>query len=701
MVRSYLELLNVLLFTERILMKSAFYMLMTAALFCLCNNLFADSKPDSLQALIKTKTGIEKADALLSLAEYYQNVDPRKGLKVASEALSISEELNYARGKANSYANLGEMYINLSDFNTAMKYHRKALEIREASGDKHGTALSLNSVGGTFEHLAKYDEAMKYYYKAIANEEANSDTKELSVSYSLVATLHYILQDYPRALEYCTKALKIREELNDRNGMANSYELMGLINYDFKRLGESLKYHRLALNVKSQLNDRIGIAGSYQNIGMVYRLMEKYDLAISFFNKAIQLRVALGDKRGIAASLTSIGEVYNTQGEKQAALDHFLKAFKIRVEIKDKRGIVRSYFHLSNQYKTMGDYKKAFEYQMLYHTYKDSLERARTLQKLNTLDMQYQNEKKDKEIALLQKENVNQKLVRKSLVAGFLFVTVIALGIFFAYRAKRKTNCLLEEKNREINIRQEELERLNEELKISNATKDKFFSIIAHDLRSPFFGFLGISEELAMNSANLSREEVSEYAGIINQSAKKIFNLVNNLLEWSLLQSGRIDPEFAELNIYDEVESIKDLFISSALNKSISIYNEVQSCQAAYADKKMVETVLRNLVSNAIKFTATGGRISVRSKSEGEHLEISVSDTGIGMEKEVIEKIFSIDSARSAKGTHGETGSGLGLILCRELIEKNGGKVSVESQLGKGTTFTFTLPSFRYASVES
>ncbi|MCU7499499.1 MAG: sensor histidine kinase [Ignavibacteria bacterium] len=682
-------------------MKPTLTLLVMAVLSFTGSPMSAQVRPDSLEGLIKTKSGTEKIDVMLALADYYQNADPQKGIQTASQALKMSEELNYAKGKAVSYANLGEMYVNLSDFNSAMEYHRKALEIRKSSGDKHGIALSLNSIGGILEHLGNYDMAMKNYYQAIKIAEENSDTKELSVSYSLVATLHYILKDYPKALEYCSKAMRIREKIDEKYGMANSYELMGLINFDSKKFNESLKYHRLALKVKRELDDKIGVAGSYQNLGMVYRQLEKYDLAESYFLKALQMRKDLGEKRGIAASLTSLGEIYIVQGKYPLALDHFLKAFKIRQEIKDKRALIRTYFHLSTAYAKLGNFKKAFEIQDLYYNYKDSLNKAQTLQKLAQMDMQYKSEKKDKEIALLQKDNVIQRTLRNSLIVGFILVTVIALGTFTAYRSKKKINLLLEEKNREISRHHEELKRLNDELEVSNATKDKFFSILAHDLRSPFFGFLGISEELAKNSASLTKEEVSEYAGIINQSAKKIFNLVNNLLEWSLLQSGRLNPEFGKLNIHDEVESIKGLFISAALNKSITIDNAVEVSEAAYADQNMVETILRNLISNAVKFTGVGGYIRVSSKSTPEFLEISVADSGIGMQEDAARKIFDIDSAQSTKGTHGETGSGLGLVLCRELTEKNGGKLSVESRMGKGTTFTFTLPAFRHEAVEN
>ncbi|MGE5403017.1 MAG: tetratricopeptide repeat protein [Ignavibacteriales bacterium] len=681
-------------------MKLKLLAFIAAALLCF-NGAVSGRQADSLQALANSKTGIEKIDALIRLSDYYQNVDPQKGLETATLALKLSENLNYTKGKADSYANIGVMYLNLANYRDALENQRRALEVRIASGNKHDIIKSYNSIGGTLENMGDFDKAMKHYYKAIETGEQIHDPKELSVSYSLVATLHYILRDYPKALEYCAKALAIREELNDRHGMANSYELMGLINYDFRKLDESLKYQLQALKMRLLLNERMGVAGCYQNLGMVYRLMLKYDLAIYYFNQALNLREKLGDKRGIAASHTSMGEAYNVLNKDQLALGHFQKAMEIRQEIKDLRGLARSYFHISTQYKKMGDYKNALEYLTLFHQYTDSLNNARSLEKLTALNLKYKTEKKDKEIELLQKENIIQKTVRNSLIAGFLLVTAIAVIIFVAYRAKKKTNLLLEEKNREISSQHEELTRLNEELKISNATKDKFFSIVAHDLRSPFFGFLGLSDDLAKHSEELSREDISEYAGIINQSARKIFGLLNNLLAWSVLQSGRMNPEFIRVDMHEEAENIINLFMTSARSKGVSIKNEVDLSSMALADKNMVETVLRNLVSNAIKFTGSGGSITISSKDKGRFVEMCVKDTGIGMDEETMEKIFRIDSAYSAKGTRGETGSGLGLILCRELISKNGGSVTVLSHPGKGTNFTFTLPVYKMEEVVS
>ncbi|HEX2869012.1 MAG TPA: PAS domain S-box protein [Ignavibacteriales bacterium] len=234
----------------------------------------------------------------------------------------------------------------------------------------------------------------------------------------------------------------------------------------------------------------------------------------------------------------------------------------------------------------------------------------------------------------------------------------------------------------------------NEELIIeSNAAKDRLLSIVAHDLRGPFSGFIGLSKALATQIDTLSKEDISEFGSAIYMTANKLYDLLNNLLEWSRLQSGKVYFEPAEFLLFREVENIKDLFSSTASDKSLSIINEVESDTAVYADKKMLSTVLGNLTSNAVKFTPAGGKITISAKAEDDFVRVSVSDTGVGMTEEKLAKAFKIDSVFTTKGTNGETGTGFGLLLCKEMVEKNGGKIFINSSLENGSEFIFTIPA--------
>jgi two-component system, sensor histidine kinase and response regulator len=237
-------------------------------------------------------------------------------------------------------------------------------------------------------------------------------------------------------------------------------------------------------------------------------------------------------------------------------------------------------------------------------------------------------------------------------------------------------------------------ENKNNELKLIelNTTKDKFFSIIAHDLKSPFNSILGFSELLLAHVNEKDYEQIGEFANIIRQSSIKAMNLIMNLMEWAQSQSGRIEfnPEYFEINTI--VNEAILLMEGSAEQKSIIITNKLAPDIQVNADKNMISTVLRNLISNAIKFTQPNGKISVTSVVNHNELTISVMDTGVGISEDRINNLFKIGEGYSTHGTKEEHGTGLGLILCKDFIEKNDGKIWAESIVGKGTTFFFSLP---------
>ena len=239
-----------------------------------------------------------------------------------------------------------------------------------------------------------------------------------------------------------------------------------------------------------------------------------------------------------------------------------------------------------------------------------------------------------------------------------------------------------------------EIKKQNEKLQELNATKDKFFSIIAHDLKSPFSSFLGLTQIMAEELPNLTMLQVQEIAVSMSKSAANLYRLLENLLQWSRMQQGTIkfNPEPVQLQpiLTESIEMIQE----SAKSKSIEIATDVPDGLAVFADADMLQTVIRNLVSNAVKFTPKGGKVNLSAKiAEDKKIEISICDTGIGMRQTMIENLFRIDIQTSRKGTDGEPSTGLGLILCKEFIEKHGGKIWVESEVEKGSTFYFTLPS--------
>lgn len=238
----------------------------------------------------------------------------------------------------------------------------------------------------------------------------------------------------------------------------------------------------------------------------------------------------------------------------------------------------------------------------------------------------------------------------------------------------------------------DELEENRQKLHQLNASKDRFFSILAHDLRSPVSSLSVFTDQLIANMDTFDKQELHEYLSVIGNTSKGLSDLLENLLLWASLQVDRIEFKPSSIEIYELVSSIETLFTTAFQHKNIKFTNAIPANCSAFADDYMVNTILRNLISNAVKFTPVGGKISVIAEDDEDMILISVKDNGMGISDENLKKIFQLDQPISSLGTNGEKGTGLGLLLCKEMVEKNHGEIWVESIPGGETIFSFTLP---------
>jgi signal transduction histidine kinase len=243
-----------------------------------------------------------------------------------------------------------------------------------------------------------------------------------------------------------------------------------------------------------------------------------------------------------------------------------------------------------------------------------------------------------------------------------------------------------------LNKAKEKAEKNEIQLRELNTTKDKLFSIIAHDLRSPFTSIIGLSEILLEDEIDTSNEQTEEYISIINSTAKETNVLLDNLLNWAKSQTGGLRLILENISLSEIIQEIVELNISLAKAKNISIHFPTKADIELHTDKNILKTILRNIISNAIKFTEIAGNINISATSNQNHIEISISDNGVGMSQETISKLFDISTNTTLPGTSSEKGSGLGLIVCKEFVEKLGGHIWVESEVDKGSDFRFTLP---------
>jgi len=237
-----------------------------------------------------------------------------------------------------------------------------------------------------------------------------------------------------------------------------------------------------------------------------------------------------------------------------------------------------------------------------------------------------------------------------------------------------------------------ELNKYAQQLIDLNATKDKFFSIIAHDLRSPFFGILGLSQILTEELRESGNKKLLTFSEELNKSANSVYKLLQNLLEWSRISLGNVKPIFSNINLASKISSVVQLVNLNASNKNIKINSACAGDVTVFADNNMLNSVLQNVLSNSIKFTQPGGSIYITASASGNKTIIKVKDTGIGMPPEKLAGLFKPGTNTTTPGTANERGTGLGLILCNELVQLNNGTINVESTIGEGSVFTITLP---------
>jgi signal transduction histidine kinase len=609
---------------------------------------------DSLFSLLKeAKDETEKIHILKDLAWQIRSSNPSRAFDYGVQSLYLAKKLKIDNEIACIYNYLGVIRRNQGNYTSALEYYFLALKIAENIEDKREIAYALNNIGGIYNRQKKND----------------------------------------KAIEYVKRAIEKFKELNDIKGIAYAYNQLSYINIEIGLYNLALNYCRRAYKIHKKRKAHLQIAVIFNTMGRIFEHKDKKDSAIYYYQKGLEFRKKYRDLNGQAQSFNSIGYFYNRYENYEIAIEYLNKSLKLGREINSARRIISSLSGLSIAYSELKDYEKAFQAHKEFKHINDSIINQESVKKITQLEMQYifdkqlrlqelEIEKKD----LSQQQQNKQMKIRRNIYLVFsvlvLIATIIAL---YAFRSKNKANNLLAEKKKQI-------ENQRDRLQIVNATKDKFFSIIAHDLKNPFTSIIGFSELLIKQYSRFSDEQKIDFIKSINSTSRQTHKLLVNLLQWARAQTGNIkfEPE-----VVDFSEIAKENLLlqkESAKKKKINIYAEVRDNLMVYVDKNMINTALRNITSNAIKFTNEDGEIKIRAVDMGEFIEVSVEDTGIGIEDKDMKKLFRIDEFYTTKGTNHETGTGLGLVLSKEFVEKNGGNIIVKSQPGKGTKFFFTLP---------
>jgi signal transduction histidine kinase len=713
---------------------------------------------DSLENALPSSAGQVRADLLNKLSEEYKVKVPAKAFSYGQQALLLATRLNYQPGVAAAFNNLGEYYLNNGNYGLATENFQKALSVGQSTDNKVVVAVSLAKIGVVFYFQGQYDKALLYAHQALPLLEKQNLQKEWAEDLSIISYIHSAGGNTQKALDYSLRALRIRQKMQNDNEIAKSLNSIGDFYLKGNNLARALQNYRQALQVSRRTGNRRGIAFSMNNIGNVYSRQGEHQKALTQYQCALKLSRELGNQYQTAVSLANIGGAWLELADFGQSRRDYQEALVLFERLKNQHAYCSVLNQIGNTYSREKKYREALQYHgqalaiasaqdspskpVLMVTYKaladvylatdqpqafirhyrqyDQLhkeqERHESKIKIAGMQAEFEEEENQKKLDQLneQKRNQAQQLSRQKTIGNFLIVSIaLAVGLLAVllsfYRLKNQSNKRLLEQNGIISRQYEELNEANNrlnllntklqesesELRKSNETKDKFFSIIAHDLRSPLATFTAFLSVLSSKDHTFTTEQITEVAIGTEKSLRNLSALLNNLLQWSQSQMGHTSYDPEAVWLHDIVQQTVSLLNDEAENKQIRILASINHDLFASADRNMLSFVLRNLIFNAIKFTPKHGTIGIDCDARPDNqLLVTVWDTGVGIRSENLEKLFRMNSGFTTRGTQNESGTGLGLLLCKEFVEKNGGLIWVESEVGNGSRFSFTIPRY-------
>jgi signal transduction histidine kinase len=555
--------------------------------------------------------------------------------------------------------------------------------------DKNYMARISIDLGNVYRMISNYEKSLEYNLNALNIHHDLENKYGIAESYLNIATVYYYLVNFDKALDYNNKALTIYKVLNDTTGIAKSLGNIAMVYTNLDSIDKSQQYNFMALELMRKVNNSEGEANSFTNIGIAYLRQGKYEESLKYLNKALDKFDKVAYQRSRTLVIANMGIVYYQLGDYSKALEYADRGYEI-AKVSQSVDLLAILYNLYSEiYFKTSDFKKAYDYKQAFTAIRDSIFNVESRNKISELEIKIETEHKVKENALLKQTNRLQLIF---FISISILIIIIVFVIFSRYKTKQKANIMLEEKNMKITEQNNSLEILNKELNEANAAKDKFFSIMAHDLKSPLWWFKNVTDLLSHKFDQLSREKIIEITKVLDESAQTSLHLIENLLQWSRSQSGRIEFLPENLTLKSLVTQIINYHNLHAENKSIKIVNEISDDIIIRADKNMLLTILRNLVSNAIKFSLDNSEIKINMEETPESWKIIVLDGGVGIADKDIDNIFRIDVQTTTLGTAQEKGTGLGLIITKEFIQKHGGQLLVESKPNEGSKFSVIIP---------
>ncbi|RZS93228.1 tetratricopeptide repeat protein [Aquimarina brevivitae] len=650
-----------------------------ALLLCLMISVFAIAQQKQLDSLIQVTTSTKDSLHINQAADLVYEMNKRElfddALQYCDTLIGISKKIKYYKGvgkiyneKAYLYNQTDQLYQALKCFDHASYYFKKVNFDRGLAIIQNNKAVIEQKLGNPEKSITHLLEANLYYEKL-------KDSTSLAVTINNVGNVHLDLNQIEDAKKCYFKSIALKEQTNSNligptyNNLASAYVNQSKLDSALVILDKSL------VKNKEEGNDA-GMAEAYILLGEIAYHKKEYDKAKKYYESSLQIGGKVEYQLRLIRTKLSLGEIAMKTNNYNEAARYLSEARETSEAINSTPLLLDSYELLAKLDSTRGNYKDAYawsnRYKQLYedHTLNESSK------KIDLIRKRLENEKKHQ--ALLDKRKIEKQQADKALfkqkVYTYIAIAAFIVAIIFI-----------------IGIIKTRLQRVKyiKELNESNQVKDKLFSIISHDLKNEIHGL--DSTLNLLKDDMISESEFKEIIPVLSTSAHQTSILLTNLLNWSKSQMNSLNAKPSDFDFSEIVNDKFAFFANKASNKGIQLINNLTGFTKVFADKDMCTIVVQNLIANAVKFCSAGDSITISKEEAEDQTTIYFEDTGVGITEENITKIFS-DITLTTKGTHNESGTGLGLKICRELIKLNRGDISVQSSLGVGSTFCVTLP---------
>lgn len=626
-------------------------------------------------------------------------------LQYLNDALRIQEQLADPISESSILNEIGNLYLQKNDVTEALKHYLMALKIRKNCCSNELIAKSLVNIGISYRKIGMLGNAARYL-EQVAELAEDKQLKPDEAAYALQNLAHVYSEQhrYDTAIVTYKRALDMIERTGDELQLCRVLCNVAQTQIKNNQFHDARQALTRALKIAMNRESGIDIANIYNELGNVERGEKNFVKALVFYGKGVEQYADLHNDSGRGLCLRKMGEVQLELGNHNEAQQNIEASIKIARQTDNQPLLQYGYLAQYKLFTRLGDYKQALHNYIRYADIRDSLQNLRRNEKSIEAQINLELDQKITEIKLMEAEMevlrnktelakeklAHQTTLRNFMVAFIVLFAVIVALLVVAFFQKRAHARALEEKIVEINLVNNKLIRSEKELKATIQSKDKLFSIVAHDLRSPFSALLGLTEVMAKQSIEISPDEMAEFSGLVHQSAQNVMALIENLLHWSRTQTGRLVLKPQQLNLLEVLQKVVPTAKLAAQAKNINLNVDINPKLRIFADEETITTVLRNLMSNAIKFTQNGGWVKVEARLVNRCVQVLVQDNGVGIPNENLKKLFNIDGI-TTKGTNNEGGTGLGLVLCREFVERNDGTIEVKSVEGQGTTFIVNL----------